>query len=66
MCDVTDVGDVSFTEHLCSGYGLGPGLGITQKMVDGDGIEYADTLDCLPRNPNRPIELKLLRDQCGL
>lgn len=60
------MGDVSFTEHLCSGYGWGPELGLTQKMADGGGIEYADTLDGLPRNPNRPIEPKWLRDQSGL
>lgn len=63
--DVKDVGDVSFTKHLCSRYGA-PVLAITQKMVDGGDIEYADTLDCLPRNPNRPIEPKWLRDQFGL
>lgn len=48
--DVKDVKDVSFTEHLCSTYGWGPELRITQKMLDGGDIEYADTLDCLPRD----------------
>lgn len=56
--DVKDRGDISLTEQLCSGYGWGPILEITQKMVDGGGIEYGDTLDCLPRNPNPPIEPK--------
>lgn len=64
--DVKDVGDVSFTEHLCSRYGWGPVLEITQKLVDGGGIEYGDTLDCLPRNLNRPVESKWWGNQFGL
>jgi len=55
--DVKDVGYVSFTVHLCSMYGRGPKLEITQRMdAHMNGIEYADTPDCLPRNGTRPIE----------
>lgn len=54
--DVKNVGDVSLTEALSSGYGWGPVLEITQNIVDNGGIEYTDTLDCLPKDPNKPIE----------
>lgn len=46
--DVKNMGDVSLTEALSSGYGWGPVMEITQKIVDNGGIEYTDTLDCLP------------------
>lgn len=56
--DVKDRGDISLTEKLCSGHGWGPILEITQKMVDGGGIEYGDTLDCLPRSHTPRTERK--------
>lgn len=64
--EVKDVGNASKNEQLCSRYGWGPILGMTQNMVDGGGIDYGDTLDCLPRNPNLPIEPKRCGDQFGL
>lgn len=54
--DVKDVGNIKLTEALCSRYGWGPVLEMTQKMVDGGGIEYSDTLDCFPLDPNMQIE----------
>ena len=54
--DVKDVGILSLAEEMCSRYGWGPVLERTQKMVDGGGIEYCETLDCLPRDPNMPVE----------
>ena len=63
--DVKYVGDVSLTEALCSRYGWGPVLEMTQKMVDGGGIEYRDTHDCLPRDPNMPVEQSYWSDSDG-
>lgn len=54
--DVKNTSDVSLTEALSSGYGWGPVMEITQRIVDNGGVEYTDTLDCLPKNPNMPIE----------
>lgn len=54
--DVKNMGDVSLTEALSSRYGWGPVMEITQKIVDNGGIEYTNTLDCLPKDPNMPIE----------
>lgn len=56
VLDVKNMDDVSLTEALSSGYGWGPVMEITQRMVDSGGIEYKDTLDCLPKDPNMPIE----------
>lgn len=54
--DVKNMGDVSLTEALSSGYGWGPVMEITQRIVDNGGVEYTDTLDCLPKNPDMPIQ----------
>lgn len=64
--DVKDMDDISLTEELCSKYGWGPVLEMTQKMVNGGGIEYSDTLDCLPRDPNMTIEPAYWSDGIGL
>lgn len=54
VLDVKDMGDISLIEGLSSGYGWGPVMEITQKIVDNGGVQYTDTLDCLPRDPNMP------------
>lgn len=65
--DVKNMGDVSLTEALSSGYGWGPVMEITQRIVDNGGIEYTDTLDCLPKDPNMAIEPSFWADrQFGL
>lgn len=56
MFDVKNMGDTSLIEGLSSGYGWGPVLELTQKIVNNGGIPYTDTLDCLPRDPNIPME----------
>lgn len=54
--DVKNMGDVSLTEALSSGYGWGSVMEITQRIIDNGGIDYTDTLDCVPKDPNMPIE----------
>lgn len=61
--DVKNMGDVSLTEALSSGYGWGPVMEITQRIVDNGGIEYTDTLDCLPKDPNMAIEPSFWADR---
>lgn len=65
--DVRNMGDISLIEGLSSGYGWGPVMEITQKLVDSGGVEYTDTLDCLPRDPNMPpIEAPDWDDDCQI
>lgn len=54
--DVKNVGYVGLIKEMWSGNGWGPVMELTQKIVDHGGIEYTDTLDCIPKDPNRPIE----------